>query len=173
VTLGDPDGQGSPVFVVAGRHPSGVGTRVVAHRVDFPRPVTNQGVGGACNGLATSWSGWLPNLQGVATTLTLSGALPGVAAVVAFSVELSNWMGIPLPLDLGQFGAPGCSLLLSPDVVFGQVTDAQGTASFELVLKSSNPALAGARAYAQWGALQPKNKFGISTSDMLELTLLP
>ena len=58
-----------------------------------------------------------------------------------------------LPLDLGIVGAPGCSLLVSPDVVVNTVTQTLATgggvghAAFSV---PSLPALVGVPFYCQW-----------------------
>ena len=75
---------------------------------------------------------------------------------------------IPLPLDLGPFGATGCSLLTSSEAsVVAPV--AGGTGSFTLPIPNT-PSLIGARAFFQAAAFDT-NPLGFVTSNGLQIIL--
>jgi hypothetical protein len=57
------------------------------------------------------------------------------------------WSGGTLPFDLSVLGAAGCSLLVSPDMLFG-LQNVHGSATLTAMLPGS-PSLVGATAYAQ------------------------
>ena len=68
---------------------------------------------------------------------------------------------LPAPLP----GAPGCSLLVSPDVLELQMTDAGGNASHPVAVPN-NAALTGLSFYYQWAVWDPTvNAMNIVTSD--------
>ncbi|MHC4512141.1 MAG: hypothetical protein ACYTGW_18060 [Planctomycetota bacterium] len=82
-----------------------------------------------------------------------------------------SWAGKTLPLSLGLMGAPGCNLLVSPDVPLGGKLLADG--SFRInVPVPTNAALVGAHVMAQFGiADQGANAAGLTATDAIELIL--
>jgi hypothetical protein len=85
-------------------------------------------------------------------------ALGGATALVLLGASSSNWGGMALPLDLGPFGAPGCSLLVSPDVVVVTTTSGTGPgtgAGNVSIPVPVDPALSGAILYAQGYVIDP------------------
>jgi PKD repeat protein len=100
---------------------------------------------------------------GGTVTLNLDNLEFGIAVMV---LGLSNTLSggaIPLPLDLGILGAPGCPLRVSldaTDTVVGTGTTA--TWSFAI---PSNPLLLGFQLYNQAAALSSSNAFNFVTSD--------
>jgi hypothetical protein len=93
-----------------------------------------------------------PSVPGPDFALQLHFAEPGRPCVLALGFSASAWGvpggSLPLPLDLAGPLGPGCTLLVSPDVLlFG----ATGTGSLAQPLPiPAAPALKGLHAYAQW-----------------------
>jgi hypothetical protein len=83
-----------------------------------------------------------------------------------------SWGGIPLPLDLGPLGAPGCSLYT--DRALGLVVpNTGGGSAFALTIPAA-PRLVGATTHWQGLFLAPlANPLGLATSDYLSITLGP
>lgn len=82
--------------------------------------------------------------------------IKNAAFVRAFGIvgaSKSNWMGIPLPLDLRPFGMPGCNLLASMDILANlTVSGSKATWSFQI---PNNPNLAGSLFYLQGLVFEP------------------
>ncbi|MCR9243759.1 MAG: hypothetical protein NXI31_01920 [bacterium] len=75
-------------------------------------------------------------------------------AVAAIGTSNASANGVPLPLDLTPYGAPGCDLLCSVDLVLPGQTDAQGTSLAGWVIPF-DPALVGASFFCQWLIADP------------------
>lgn len=93
-------------------------------------------------------------------------ATPGVAVLV---VGLSNqWSGaVPLPVELGVVGAPGCWLLNTLDLLQPALVQNQA-ADFQLYLQPSSGML-GLRMFTQGAVLDPAtNAFGMVLSNGIE-----
>lgn len=75
------------------------------------------------------------------------------AAILWVGASSTNWLGLPLPLDLAGFGLPGCFLYQDLTLSFSGVTNGAGLATFPLTVPS-NPALAGKSLPLQAGAFQ-------------------
>ena len=50
-------------------------------------------------------------------TITLQHLPPWQPTLLLFGLSNTNWLGMPLPLDLEPLGAPGCELLVSVEAV--------------------------------------------------------
>src|SRR5262245_26104932 len=90
--------------------------------------------------------------------IVLSRALPGTAASLAVGSSSTSWAGIPLPLDLGPLGVPGCSLLVSPDLVLSASTVGSGPLDGRAFLAlpiPPAPSLAGSTIFLQWYVVDP------------------
>jgi hypothetical protein len=55
----------------------------------------------------------------------------------------TSWNAIPLPLDLGPFGAPGCFLRVSGNLVGVIATSSTGTGSLAFAIPSDGSLLGG------------------------------
>lgn len=114
-----------------------------------------------------------PAIGAAGFALTLSGAPASSAAVAWVGASDAQWGGLPLPLDLGLLGAPGCALLASVEASFAQLTSGAGEAT-QAVPLPANPALVGVSAYAQWAVFAPgANALGMVFSDALRLVFQP
>jgi hypothetical protein len=94
--------------------------------------------------------------------VTLGAALPTAFAVCLTGFSESTYLGSPLPAPLP--GAPGCSVLVSPDALDPFVVSGQGLAERAFVLPP-DVSLNGLFLYHQWAVLDPINPLGIVMSD--------
>jgi len=113
------------------------------------------------------WTG-LP-VRGGTAAITVQPATANVLALFMLGLSRTTSPLGNLPLDGGPFGAPGCRLLVSPDVVLAQLMTSP-VHSHPLALPAS-PGLAGLRAFGQWGVLAPVNALGFVTSEAVEITV--
>ena len=91
------------------------------------------------------------------------------ASLLGFSK--TAWLGGSLPFDLTGVGMASCSLLVSPDAVFGTATSASGGSSFGIDLPQ-DPSLLGASLHAQLLSQDPTlNLLGLATSAGVSATL--
>jgi len=127
--------------------------------------------GGSCAGLVASAVN-TPSIGSTNFMPTLTGAQPFVPTMLVAGFSNTSWLGSPLPLDMGPFGAPGCFLLVSPDGFAASLANAAGDSSVPLHFPFL-PALVGGVAYVQWGAQDLTNSLGWSFSNGLILTLQP
>lgn len=107
----------------------------------------------------SSPSGAAPLLAGVGTpqlgqsmALTVDQLLPGSLGVFVFGTSRSAAPGTALPLDLGG----GCALLVSPDILVGEVVSAGGSTGFAINLPP-DPALDGAVLFCQYADHDPQS----------------
>jgi len=85
----------------------------------------------------------------------LSNAQPASQAVLAIGGSNTAWAGGSLPFDLTAAGLPGCTLLVSLDLVFySPVTTLAGTALVPTPIPPA-PGLAGTTVHAQWLVIEP------------------
>jgi serine protease AprX len=103
----------------------------------------------------------LPTLN-TSYAVTLADALPVAAAVLGSGISNTTWGGNPLPFALP--GAPGCNLLVSPDVIDAVITSATGTGSLSFSVPNI-PALIGASIFHQWAVLDAVNPLGLVVSN--------
>ncbi|MEZ5964831.1 MAG: hypothetical protein R3F56_13380 [Planctomycetota bacterium] len=104
--------------------------------------------------------GWYVNYSSV-----LPNA-PGFAAIGVQGVG-GNWLGLPLPFDLGVFGATGCSWNVSMDVTVPITANASGTAGWptNLVTIPNQRWFIGRDFYDHAALVDPAaNAFGIVTT---------
>ena len=87
----------------------------------------------------------------MAFSLGLLGAPAQSAVLLALGEGRGLWTatGASLPFDLQPFGAPGCQLLVDPQVVQGLPTSAGGAANQPFPIPVT-PSLVGLEISAQW-----------------------
>ncbi len=126
-------------------------------------PVTTYG--SACGGLAIGAIGQ-PTSGASDFAVTLVGATASAPLLVWFGLSDSQAGSNPLPWSLAAWGAPGCSLLASPDAVHFVMASPQGDAAKSLAIP--HPAMLGLELFAQWAA-PAANPLGLIMSDGLAL----
>ncbi len=101
--------------------------------------------------------------------LKLDFALARSQAPVILAMSLSNskWNGVPLPLDLGPFGAKGCKLLVGLDLTFVTAASKTGSGSFTFPVPKDR-SLIQLNTYFQSLVLDPgANNLGLSFTNGL------
>ncbi|MBL8898662.1 MAG: hypothetical protein JNM84_13580 [Planctomycetes bacterium] len=110
--------------------------------------------------------------RGTAFSLEVEmGASNAAPVLLMMGLSDQNWLGIQLPLDLGLFGATGCSLYVSQEALIGPLANPGGSASLQ-ALVPNDPLLTRGTSY--WQALiidPPANSFGLVTSNLLAITI--
>lgn len=95
----------------------------------------------------TAAPGGLPRL-GCPFTLQLGNLPEGAPTFVVFGFSKTDWGGLPLPYDLGQFGMTGCTLYVSTDAVLF-LPSAGGTAEMTVDIPNWPVRLEGVQFYNQ------------------------
>ncbi len=158
--FGDVDGDDFPEFVVGASGPI----------YPFPPGIVRL-YSGAPIGIVAYASGCAPSgamlprigasksaKVGTTSSVNLSRTAPGRPALLLLGFSSVAWWGIPLPLDLGFLGMPGCDLLISPDLPIAFSTTAFGPGNGRAVAPiaiPADPVLAGGQFYAQWFVAGP------------------
>jgi hypothetical protein len=115
------------------------------------------------------WQG-LP-LQGRSFSTKLRDAEPNGFAFFWLGVSETSWAPVgTLPFDAAPFGAPGCMVFASADVLFPVPVDANGRAAVNHAVPL-NTALAGWEIYAQTVSSSTANALGLAASDALVIRL--
>ncbi len=106
---------------------------------------------------------WSPGVQSTFTAnsqTTVSGP-----ALLTLGGSTTTWGSIPLPFSLTALNAPGCSVYNDIAASLAGVTNASGTAAFQLLIPN-NPALEGAVFYTQGIFIDASfNGLGLITSN--------
>jgi hypothetical protein len=92
-------------------------------------------------------------------SINLSGAHPGTtAAVLGLGYSQSSWSGVPLPLDLGALGLPGCAWRVSSDasllIPSVPLVGGRRRSTYEIPVPN-NPQLLGLDVFCQWVTCDP------------------
>ena len=101
-------------------------------------------------------------ILGSSYDVTLSGALGGSLAVLVSGLSDTSYNGVALPAALP--GAPGCDVLVAPEVLDLYLTSASGAASATVSLPAS-PSFIGSQLYHQWAVVDNVNALGVVVSD--------
>ncbi|MEY2980213.1 MAG: hypothetical protein RL562_440 [Planctomycetota bacterium] len=103
----------------------------------------------------------MPNL-GNSYRVTLADALASAPGALLSGLSNTTFGGTPLPVAIP--GAPGCSLLVAPEVADGVTISATGTADRTFAVPSSSNLL-GVSLYHQWLVFDAVNPSGIVVSE--------
>ena len=98
----------------------------------------------------------------IGTTLTHQVG-NGLASTPAF-LSLGFFTGFPFPLDLGQFGLPGCTAYFSSANTQLTLLSTTGTGAIGLPIPN-DPNFVGIVLYSQWFLIDPNLASGISSSN--------
>ena len=105
--------------------------------------------GAACggqNGAPAIQVSGTPSL-GTTYTIELTSAPPATTTVLFIGASDSEWMGLPLPIDLGSLGGmAGCAIHASGEITVQLITDAMGAASWDFSVPN-HPLALGAEIY--------------------------
>lgn len=126
--------------------------------------------GSSCGALSAGVGGW-PSVGSSTFALQAAGAPLLSIAFCVLGASSTSWGGVPLPLDLALFGAPGCDLLVSPGLIVPVPTAADGTALMPLPLPA-DPSLTGLEFHTQWLALDPVTAV-LTSSDGVTVWIQP
>jgi len=119
--------------------------------------------GSACGGVALDAT--LVPMIGRTHNAILSAPTSSTTAVMLYGASATAWGSVPLPLSLAAFGAPGCSLYVSPDVMVG-VSMPSGAVQVSLTIPN-DPVLVGAELLQQGVQIAPVNPLGAAFSNGL------
>lgn len=137
----------------------------IALRVDNAQ--AQSAYGPSCLG-TIDWKG-APVLGSSEFQIHLKGGVPSQLATLMIGFSDSDWAGIPLPLDLAVFGAPGCALLTEPSIQIATQADLTGLAIAPTKIPWS-PSLLGIPIFAQWYSIDPiSSPLGLVFSDGLRI----
>lgn len=119
---------------------------------------------GAVGGVTTLTSASVPVIGGT-LTMDVGGAQAGFPSFAVIGAA-------PAVIDLGPFGATGCSMLTQPIAILGPVvTNPNGTGT-HVVPVPNDPALAGAQLEAQAAVVAPgSNPFGLVTTNAASVVI--
>ena len=93
--------------------------------------------------------------------MQVQGHVPGAYSLFWFGASRTAWPPLALPLDLAQFGAPGCVLWAPLEVEFGSLLDGSGQATIALPVPNL-PEFALVTVYSQACVFAPgANPFGL------------
>jgi hypothetical protein len=109
-------------------------------------------------------SSGVPSL-GANFSLRLTLAAPNSPALLMVGGSRNVWGAIPLPMDLRSLGAPGCGLLVSPDLMLQAQTDGSGAVELQFTVPNRMD-LVGARFFDQFAVSDPTiNNLGLVFSN--------
>jgi hypothetical protein len=136
-----------------------------------PGVVTQLGAGClGSNGTPLHTASPLPEI-GVSTAYSVQNVPANALVVAVFGFQNTSWGGVPLPLDLGPAGAPGCVVRVDPAMLTPGVSFTNGSWG-TWVGFPYDPALFGALLYSQYAAYDPAaNTFGWTLSNALRSTV--
>jgi glucose/arabinose dehydrogenase len=124
---------------------TGVLTKVTYGSATF----TSYGTGcGGRQGVPTLGTNGPPRLNSPALRVTVGNLFPNTLAILALGFSNTNYAAGTLPLNLGLFGMPGCSLLTSAEVSVLQANGPAASVGFGLPIPG-DPTLLGVHLYAQ------------------------
>ena len=143
---------------------------------DFAKPLNGlfYAYGQGCRGS----TGAVPTLAGQGSPILgsqfaalLAKAPAKTAAILFLGDSRVRWGALPLPLDLGFIGAPGCLAQASGLLQLPVLVSSSGTAQFPFAIPNPR-ALTGDRLFGQALVLDSRaNQFGVTVSNGLEIRI--
>ena len=110
---------------------------------------------------------------GTTINLDVAGGQPFLPAVMVFGLNNTSWLGMPLPVNLGLFGAPACDMWTSSNSFQLQFMDGAGQLAMPLGVPNI-PGLAGVQLFVQAAPLAPNsNPLSLEFSNAGRLLLNP
>ena len=122
-----------------------------------------------------SWSDGSPVAPGGSLLATVRAGGPSNPVLVWLGATNHDFLGVPLPLDLGPFGAPGNALLASMDVVTVTALQPAGhawSAHVNWPIPSTTD-MVGATAFAQGALSDTGNALGLVFTPALKIVVAP
>lgn len=108
---------------------------------------------------------------GNAVQYSLAHAPAAALAVAVYGFSATRWNTMPLPLDLGVIGAPGCWLRIEPLIQTPGLTGPDGTLTDTIAI-AGDRALIGIRFFTQFAAFDPPaNTSGLTVSNAIGTTV--
>jgi hypothetical protein len=99
------------------------------------------------------------------------GASASAVGILIMGTSNTNWLGIVLPLDLGLFGATGCSIYTSHELLLGPFAFVSGSFGISATIPS-DPTLRLAPSYWQGYEVDAGiNGLGLGTSNYLSVQI--
>jgi hypothetical protein len=127
--------------------------------------------------IVTTVGGWNcgPSISSVPSTfgygdpfvVTVNGAAPNAMSIVNFGDSRTSIGGVPLPLSLTQFGAPGC--FLNTNVIASALVTASPTGFVEFGFTVPRAVFGVLPGYFQVGTMTTQNALGFQSTEYLEL----
>jgi predicted deacylase len=146
------------------RRPPRSGSWAASGIVKFPSYQVLCQHGGKPGAIPVLSSNDVPKL-GANFGLRLAQAAPNAPAMLVIGASRTAWGTVPLPLNLGPFGAPGCSLLASLEFLMQTRTDGNGTATLQFSVPN-RAALVGTTFFDQFVVADPTiNAMGLVVSN--------
>src|SRR5262245_16241018 len=151
IAVGDVDGDTFPEIALASYD---MGVAVFANEITGVS-FFGEGCPGPAGPFPSIGTSGAPVLGNGSFAWTLIGPAPGLPAVLILGASARLLGGLPLlPLPLAPFGAAGCSLLVSPDVLIPAALGPAGTASLTTPVPN-DPSLLLGTAFGQWAVAFP------------------
>jgi hypothetical protein len=123
------------------------------------------------DGQGEAWPSLTPvsvPILGRSFRLEVDRARPGSPGIFGFGLSKDRWLGVPLPLDFGLAGAPGCMLHSSLDLMHPVLFDSKGHGFVDLPIPSWR-SWAGLSLYLQGVVLDNKaNSLGLVLTNAIE-----
>ena len=127
--------------------------------------------------IVTTVGGWNcgPSISSVPSTfgygdpfvITVNGAAPNAMSIVNFGDSRTSLGGVPLPLSLTQFGAPGC--FLNTNVIASALVTASPAGLVEFGFTVPSAVFGVLPGYFQVGTMTTQNALGFQSTEYLEL----
>ncbi len=106
-----------------------------------------------------------PPIFGEEFRITLSGGVPSSPCFLLAGNSNKVFLGVPLPLDLGVLGAPGCFLYTNIAAAVPALTGPKGEGELRFFIPPASRIPFFPEVFFQWVQASPAVKLGVQTSD--------